>query len=104
MKLSLIVTLCCYIYKSSISANAKGACDQFLAQFNQPMHRQYCMGIGSIARYDGEAMDGPPICHAFIMAKMSFDFLRYYFTYQAMLIKTRGRTTLRYCLPIHGVV
>jgi hypothetical protein len=38
-----------------------------------PMHRQHFIGIGSIARYIGEAMDRPPICHAFIMAEKSFD-------------------------------
>jgi hypothetical protein len=37
------------------------------------MHRQHCIGVGSLARYIGEAMDRPPICHAFIMAEKSFD-------------------------------
>jgi hypothetical protein len=37
------------------------------------MHRQHCVGIGSLARYIGEAMDGPPIGHAFIMVEKSFD-------------------------------
>jgi hypothetical protein len=37
------------------------------------MHRQHFTGIGSLARYIGEAMDGPPIHHAFIMVEKSFD-------------------------------
>jgi hypothetical protein len=37
------------------------------------MHRQHCIGVGSLARYIGESMDGPPICHAFIMVEKSFD-------------------------------
>jgi hypothetical protein len=37
------------------------------------MHRQHCIGIGSLARYIGEAMNGPPKCHAFIMMEKSFD-------------------------------
>jgi hypothetical protein len=62
------------LYANVISEKAKGACDRFQAHFNQPMHRQHCIGIGSLARgYIGEAVDGPPVCHAFIMVEKSFD-------------------------------
>jgi hypothetical protein len=61
------------LYVNGISEKAKGACDQFPVHFNQPMHRQHHIGIGSLARYIGEAMDGPPICHAFIMVEKIFD-------------------------------
>ncbi len=61
------------LYANTISEKAKGACDQFPAHFNGPMHRQHCIGVGSLARYIREAMDGPPICHAFIMVEKSFD-------------------------------
>ena len=37
------------------------------------MHRQHRKGVNSLAGYIGEAMDGPPIHHAFIMAGKSFD-------------------------------
>jgi hypothetical protein len=37
------------------------------------MHRQHGIGIGSLASYIGEAMDGLPIFHAFIMVEKSFD-------------------------------
>jgi hypothetical protein len=37
------------------------------------MHRQHCIGLGSLARYIGEAIDGPPICHAFITVEKIFD-------------------------------
>ncbi len=37
------------------------------------MHRQHCIGISSLAGYIGEAMDGLPICHAFIVLEKSFD-------------------------------
>ncbi len=58
---------------NAISKKAKEACEQFPVQFNQPMHRQHRIGIGSLARYIGEAMDGLQICHAFIMEEKSFD-------------------------------
>jgi hypothetical protein len=37
------------------------------------MHRQHCIGVGSLAKYIGEAMDVLPICHAFIMVEKTFD-------------------------------
>jgi hypothetical protein len=50
------------LYANTVSEKAKGACNQFPAHFNQPMHIQHCIGIGSLARYIdiGEAIDGPP--------------------------------------------
>jgi hypothetical protein len=61
------------LYVNGISEKAKRACEPFPAHFNQPMHRQHRTAIGSLARYIGEALDGPPICHAFIMVEKSFN-------------------------------
>jgi hypothetical protein len=57
------------LYANMISEKATGACDQFMVHYNRPMHRQHPIGVGSLARYNGEAMDGPPT----IMGEKSFD-------------------------------
>jgi hypothetical protein len=36
------------------------------------MHWGHCIGVGSLAGYIGEAMDGPPCSLAFVMVKESF--------------------------------
>ena len=37
------------LYANTISEKVKGACDMLPAHFNQPMHRQHCKGINSLA-------------------------------------------------------
>jgi hypothetical protein len=55
------------------SEKAKGGCDQFPAHFNRPMHWRHWVSVGSLAGYIGEAMGGPPICHAsYAMVGKSF--------------------------------
>jgi hypothetical protein len=33
------------------------------------MHCGHCIGVGSLAGYIGETMDGPPLCLAFVIVK-----------------------------------
>ena len=58
------------------------------------MHCRHRVSVGSLARYIGEAMGGPPICHAFTMPWWGrvLEFPPY-FTMQATQTKTRGAGT-----------
>jgi hypothetical protein len=53
------------------------------------MHRQYHIGISSLARYIGEAMDRQPICHAFIMVEKSVDILAILFNLVSKVNKNK---------------
>ncbi len=55
-----------------ISEKAKGACRIHPARSKRRMHWGHRIGVGSLAGYIGEAMDGPPFCLAFVMVKESF--------------------------------
>jgi hypothetical protein len=59
------------------------------------MHRQHCIGMVSLARYIGEAMDGPPIHHAVIMVEKSFDIPAILFYLASNANKNKWEDTLK---------
>jgi hypothetical protein len=77
-----------------ISEKAMGVCDQYPAHFNQTMHRQHFIGIGSLAKYIGEAIDMPPVCHAIIMVENSFDILATLFCLASIANKNKHEDNL----------
>ena len=92
------VVLLWELYSNAISEKAKGGCDQFPVHFNQPMHWWHGIGVGSLAETgwvnwggNGWATNLPCFHHG---GEEFLIFQLYFFTLEAMLTKTSGRTTL----------
>jgi hypothetical protein len=64
------------------------------------MHRQHPIGVSSLTRYIGEAMDGSPIHHAFIMVEKSFDIHAILFYLASIAYKNKREDNLNLEEPI----
>ena len=86
------------LYSNPISEKAKKGCDWFPEHFNQTMHWWHRVSVGSLAGYIGEAMGGPPICHAFTMVGKSFD-IPAILLYQQAATKNKRKDDLLIKMP-----